>query len=81
MTRLHSGRDCAVAEWTMTAVQDRPIPGRVPVATDRRVEIRGVTLVEVRDGRITRAADYLDALGFVIQLGGRVALPGGASIP
>ena len=66
----------AVAEWTMTAVQSSPIPGRLPVATDRRITLKGVTLVEVRQGKIVRAADYMDTLGFVLQLGGEVALPG-----
>jgi steroid delta-isomerase-like uncharacterized protein len=66
----------AVAEWTMTAVQSNPIPGRVPVATNKRIEIQGATLIHVEDGKIVRAADYLDALGFVLQLGSEVALPG-----
>jgi len=79
--RLHAGPDFAVAEWRMRGVQDRPIGGRVPVATGRRFELNGLTLVEVRDGRIHRAADYIDVLGFVLQLGARVTLPGGATLP
>lgn len=67
----------AVAEWTMTAVQSQPIPGRVPVATGRSITLRGLTLVRVSEGKIVRAADYLDALGFVLQLGSEVHLPGG----
>jgi len=66
----------AVAEWTMTAIQSDPIPGRVPVATNRSITLRGATLIHVEDGRIARAADYLDALGFVLQLGSEVTLPG-----
>lgn len=66
----------AVAEWTMTATQSGPIPGRIPVATNNRITLRGVTLVHVEAGRIKRAADYLDALGFVLQLGSEVTLPG-----
>jgi hypothetical protein len=38
-------------------------------------------VVELRDGRIARAADYIDVLGFVVQLVGRVELPGGVAIP
>jgi len=72
--------ETAWAEWRFRAIQDRPIPGRVPVATGRPVDLRGVTLVEARDGRIVRAADYLDALGFVLQLGARVELPGGVVV-
>lgn len=78
---VHSGPDAAVAEWVMRGVQDRPIPGRIPEATNRPFELKGVTLVELQDGRIARAADYLDVLGFVVQLGSRVELPGGAVIP
>jgi len=78
---VHSGLDAAVAEWVMRGIQDRPIPGRIPVATNRPFELKGATLVELRDGRITRAADYIDVLGFVIQLGGRLELPGGVVIP
>ena len=60
----------------MTAVQSNPIPGGVPVATNKRIKIQGATLIHVEDGKIVRAADYLDALGFVLQLGSEVALPG-----
>lgn len=81
VTRVHGSANTAVAEWVMSGVQDRPIPGRVPVATKRTFELKGVTLIEVRDGRITRAADYMDVLGFILQLGGRVELPGGIVIP
>jgi steroid delta-isomerase-like uncharacterized protein len=81
VTAVHGGEKAALAEWIMRGVQDRPIPGRVPVATNRRFELKGATLVELREGKIARAADYLDVLGLVVQLGGRVELPGGAVIP
>jgi len=80
ISAVHSGPAVAVAEWIMRGVQDRPIPGRVPVATNHPFELKGVTLIELRDGRIARAADYIDVLGFVLQLGARVELPGGAVI-
>jgi len=79
--RLHTGPDFAVAEWRMRGLQDRPIGGRIPVATGRRFELKGLTLVETRNGRIQRAADYIDVLGFVLQLGAHVTLPGGATLP
>jgi len=81
LDRVLVGPGHADFEWTMTAVQDRPIEGRVPVATNRRVTIRGATLVETRDGRIVRASDHLDALGFVLGLGARLELPGGIVLP
>jgi steroid delta-isomerase-like uncharacterized protein len=80
VTAVHGSGNAAVAEWTMRGVQSRPIPGRLAVATQRSFELKGLTLVEIRDGRIRRAADYLDVLGFVLQLGARVELPGGALI-
>lgn len=81
ITRVAAGPDSATAEWVMRAVQSSPIPGRVPVATGAAVEIHGLTTIDVRRGRIVRAADYLDALGFVLQLGAEVTLPGGVRLP
>lgn len=87
ISAVQSSADVAVAEWILRGVQNRPIPGRVPVATNRSFVLKGLTLVELRDGRIARAADYMDVLGFsrvflgfVLQLGARVELPGGAVI-
>ena len=68
----------AVVEWVFSGVQDRPIGNRVPVATGRDVLLNGVTVIQVEDGRIRRAADYIDVLSFVLQLGSEVRLPGGS---
>jgi steroid delta-isomerase-like uncharacterized protein len=82
VTRVHGDRRSAVAEWVMTGVQDRPIAGRVAVATHRRFKLNGATVVELDErGRIARAADYIDVLTFVRDLGGRVELPGGVVLP
>ena len=67
-------------EWTMTAKQTSPIKGKVEVATNKDIVINGVTLIETKDGLIIKATDYLDALGFVLQLGSKVELPGGVTI-
>ena len=67
-------------QWTFTAVQTNPIPGRVPVATDQKVTLNGVTLFEFKEDKIFKATDYLDAFGFVLQLGSKVELPGGVVI-
>ncbi|MCB2112601.1 MAG: nuclear transport factor 2 family protein [Parvularculaceae bacterium] len=80
IVNVRAGKGAALAEWRMSAVQSAPIAGRIPVATMNPVVIRGVTIVETENGRITRAADYLDALGFVLQLGAGVDLPGGVRI-
>jgi hypothetical protein len=77
---VHGAGSFAVVEWVMHAVQDRPIGRRVPVATNRAIALHGATLVEVHRGRITRAADSLDVLGFLLQLGATVTLPGGGSL-
>lgn len=67
----------AVAEWTLAAVQSRPIPDLVSTATDREIVVNGVTILEIQGGRIARAADYWDRADFILQLGGRIELPGG----
>jgi hypothetical protein len=36
--------------------------------------------MEYKDDKIIKAVDYMDVLGFVIQLGGKVELPGGVII-
>jgi len=81
VTAVHDAHPAAVAEWTMRGVQDRPIPGRIPVSTGRAFTLRGATVVQLApDGRIARAADYIDVLSFVLQLGARVELPGGVTV-
>lgn len=44
-------------------------------------ELKAAAVVELRDGRIARAADYIDVVGFVVQHGAQVELPGGVIIP
>ncbi len=77
---LESNRSGASAEWVMTARQARPIGARVRVGTNRRIRLRGVTLIQIKKGRIVRASDYLDSLTLLRQLGGHMDLPGGASL-
>jgi steroid delta-isomerase-like uncharacterized protein len=77
VTAVHASDSGAVAEWVFSAIQHRPIPGQVPVATEREVVLNGVTIIEMDRGRIRRAADYIDVLPLVLQLGGRAELPGG----
>jgi hypothetical protein len=68
----------ATGEWTLGAAQSRPVPGLLRAATDRDVVVSGVTIIEIRGGRIARAADYWDRAGFLLQLGARVELPDGS---
>lgn len=72
-----SSKTTATIEWVMTGIQAQPIPGSIEIATNKEFKVKGVTLIEVKDGLITKATDYMDVLGFVIQLGARIELPGG----
>ena len=72
-----STKSSATIEWVMTGIQDRPISDIITVPTNKEFMVKGVTLIEVEDGLITKATDYMDVLGFVIQLGAKVELPGG----
>jgi len=77
---VHPSERGATVEWVFSAIQDRPIGSRVPVATGREVVLNGVTVLELEGGRIRRAADYIDALALVLQLGGEAHMPGGSVI-
>jgi hypothetical protein len=74
---VHASPSGAVAEWLFAAVQARPMGELVTVATNREVAVNGVTIIEVDGGRIRRAADYTDTTPLLLQLGGRMTLPGG----
>jgi len=74
---VHASETGVTVEWTLSAVQARPIPGTIGVATENQVQVNGVTVLEVSRHLITRAADYMDDLGLVLQLGGQVHMPGG----
>jgi len=75
--RLHVSETRAVAEWVFSAIQARPMGEQLPVGTGREVVLNGVTIIEVEGGRIIRAADYTDTTPMLLQLGGRIELPGG----
>jgi steroid delta-isomerase-like uncharacterized protein len=80
VAEVHASETGAVAEWVLSAIQDAPIGDLVPVATGREVVLNGVTIIQTDGGRIRRAADYSDALPFVLQLGAEVLMPGGDTI-
>src|SRR5262249_29767075 len=52
--------DGVVTEWTLTATQSEPFPGGLV----RRVPIRvqGMSVVRVKNGKISRWSDYYDLL-------------------
>jgi len=74
---VHATANGAVAEWVFSAVQNRPLGSQVTVGTGREVVTNGVTIIELEGGRIMRAADYFDTAPMLLQLGGRIELPGG----
>jgi steroid delta-isomerase-like uncharacterized protein len=78
--KINASENIGYVEWIFTAVQSSPIKGRVPIATNKNITLNGVTVVEFKDGKIQKAADYMDVLGFVIQLGSKIELPGGVII-
>ena len=72
--------DGAVAEWIFSAIQARPIGADVTVATGLEVVSNGVTVIQLDGDRIRRAADYMDTRPIMLQLGGRLEMPGGSVI-
>lgn len=76
-TAVHPSPTGAVVEWVFSAVQTGTILNRVEVGTGREVVLNGVTILEISDGLVTRGADYVDALPLILQVGGRVEMPGG----
>jgi steroid delta-isomerase-like uncharacterized protein len=80
VSEVHVSETGAVVEWVFSAVQDKPIGNQVPVATGREVLLNGVTILEIDGGRIRRAADYIDVLPMVLQLGAEVHMPGGSIV-
>ena len=80
VTAVHVGDSSVVAEWVFAGIQDAPIEGVVSVGTGREIVLNGVTVIELDQGRITRAADYIDTAPLMLQLGGRIELPGGSTI-
>lgn len=60
-------------EWTLTGTHDGDSPD-LP-ATGRSVSLRGVSVLRIRDGKITRQRDYYDRAAFLEQVG---VSPGGS---
>ncbi len=74
--KVHVTTNGAVIEWVFSAVQARPM-GAVRVGTGEEVVTNGVTVLEFDGDRIIRAADYADTAPMMLQVGGRIELPGG----
>lgn len=80
VTAVHVSGAGATAEWVFSGFQERPIGDLFPDVTGREVVLNGVTILEIDQGRIRRAADYMDVLPLVLQLGAEVRMPGGSTL-
>jgi steroid delta-isomerase-like uncharacterized protein len=72
--------DTFADEWTFTGTHTGPFllpDGSQAPPTGKRVEVRGMELVQVRDGKIIVDNLYYDSMAVVIQLG-LVPVPEGA---
>lgn len=78
--QIHIADGWAVAEWVFSGVQARPIGSDVPLASGAEVLTNGVTIIQMEGDRIIRAADYMDTAPMMLQMGGRLEMPGGSSI-
>jgi steroid delta-isomerase-like uncharacterized protein len=68
VTRVVAGETQAAVEWRMTGhFTGAPFQGIDP--TDRRVDLRGLDLFEVEDGKITSNTAYYDGMSFARQIG------------
>jgi predicted ester cyclase len=64
--------DSFADEWTFVGTQTGPFPlpdGTELPPTGRRVEIRGMELVQMRDGKIVVDNLYYDNVASLVQLG------------
>jgi ketosteroid isomerase-like protein len=67
LTAGFTADDWAAMEWLMSGTHERDLPG-MPAA-GKTFSVRGATILELRDGRITRNRDYWDLATFLKQIG------------
>lgn len=68
VTRIVAGEHEAAVEWRMTGrFTGRPFQGVEP--TGRRVDLRGIDLLEIADGENTSLSAYYDGMSFARQIG------------
>ena len=77
LTRLASNDRLAAVEWRMAGTfSGAPFQGIEP--TGRRIDVRGIDLLEIEDGRIVRNTVYYDGADFARQIGMLPPLDSGA---
>jgi len=60
--------DEVVVRWTLRGTHEGELRGGIP-ATGRRVEVSGITISRIRDGRLVENWGNYDLLGMLQQLG------------
>ncbi|HPF34884.1 MAG TPA: ester cyclase [Candidatus Krumholzibacteria bacterium] len=71
ITEITGDGDLAAARWRGRVTHDGPFHG-IP-ATGRPIDVSGINMYRVRDGRIAREWEQTDSLGMLRQMG---VLPG-----
>ena len=66
--------DWAATEWIMSGGYSKDFPG-MPRATGRRFSVRGATVMELRDGKISRISDYWNFASLLQQVGSTAGSP------
>ena len=61
-------KDRLAYEWTFSGINTGDWSDGTP-ATNKPFKIHGLTLMKIKDGKITYSGDYYDAYGFYKQLG------------
>jgi ketosteroid isomerase-like protein len=64
--------DVVMSEWTWVGTNTGPLPlrdGTLAAATGRRVQLQGMEVARVRDGRIVEYHIYWDGIALAHQLG------------
>jgi steroid delta-isomerase-like uncharacterized protein len=59
--------DRVVVRWTLRGTHTGPFAGLSP--TQKKVEVRGMSMYRVRDGKLTETRNQPDLLGLFMQLG------------
>lgn len=67
----------AAAEWVLVGMYTGTFPGLAP-GTGQPVELRGVDILNLRDGMIQHVSSYYDSYSFLVQVG---VLPVAAGTP
>ena len=66
LTSLFSSEDWLACEWVMTGKLTGDLPG-LP-ATGKAFSVRGSSIVQLKEGKIVRNADYWDLMTFARQV-------------